>query len=451
MKHKKHLFLVLFFTLFGVFAQEKKYSLSLDEAIKFALENSYTSRNANKEVAKAIQQKWETIAVGLPQINGELNYSDQFKQRLAVVPANTFVPSAPPDLLTAIALGVTQQVDLSATLTQLIFDGSYLVGLEAASVFVDYTNNQKEKQDLMVIEGITNSYGSVLLTQESIAVLERNITTLENNYNEISKIFKNGLAEEESVEQLQITLLQVKNQLNNTKRLEQIALQMLKLSLGMDLDNQLELTSSLKGITSNDLESNITLKDFDIQLNNDFKASELLVEQRRLEHKLEKARILPSLGAFLNLGTLTGANEFVFLDTDTKWYPFSTFGASLKVPIFSSFRSKARIKMAKLAWEQAEVSHSENTQKIQLAHEQAKSNFEFAIDNLNTLKQNLDLAERIEKKNQIKFNEGISSSFDLRQAQTQLYSAQQEYLQAQLKVIQDKAKLQSILNVFNLK
>jgi len=451
MKQKKILILIGFVLSLSISAQDKTYNFSLKEAISFALENSYTSQNANKEVAKSLKQKWEATAAGLPQIDGEISYQNQLRQRVSVLPANTFDQNAPADLLIPVRFGTTQQASANATLTQLIFNGSYLVGLEAASSFIEYANTQKEKQDLLVIEGVTNSYGAVLLTKESIGVLEKNIATLENNLNEIQKIFENGLAEEESVEQLQITLLQVKNQLNNTKRIDKLSLQMLKLSLGIPLDKELILKDSLTSITAQNISSDTVFKQFDITKNNDYKLSELLIEQRRLENKLERSRLLPSLGAFLNASTDSFDNDFNFLKSSQSWYASYTWGASLKVPIFSSGLSGARIKRTKLAYEQAQISHQENSQRIQLGYEDAKSNFEFAIDNLNTLKQNLTLAERIEKKNQIKFNEGLSSSFELRQAQTQLYTAQQEYLQAQLKVIQDKAKLQSILNVFNLK
>ncbi len=443
---KTLLFGSLLFAL-NIGAQEKKYAFSLQEAISFALENSYTSQNASKEVAKALKQRWETAAVGLPQIDGEISYQDQIRQRQIVIPGE--IGGGSPGTLVPVRFGTTQQASVNATLTQLIFDGSYLVGLQAASSFIAFANTQKEKQDLLVIEGVTNSYGAVLITTESIKILEDNIAALTKNLNEIQKIFENGLAEEESVEQLQITLLQVKNQLNNTKRIDKLSIQMLKLSLGLPLENELTLTDSLESIAVQKMTSDTVFKEFDISKNNDYKLSELLIDQRRLENKLEKSRLLPSLGAFLNGSVDSFDNEFNFLKTSQPWFSSLTWGAALKVPIFSSGLSGARIKRTKLAYEQAQISHKENTQRIQLGYEDAKSNFEFAIDNLKALEQNLALAERIENKNQIKFNEGLSSSFELRQAQTQLYAAQQEYLQAQLKVIQTNAKLQSILNIYN--
>lgn len=440
---RKKLFILAFCWSAILQAQQKNYSFSLQEAVKFALDSSYASQNANKELAKALKQKWEATSAGLPQISASGTY--------------TFSPNIAQTVIdfggqaTTIAFGTRHSGNIDGSLSQLIFDGSYLVGLKAASVFVDYTSTQKEKNDLAVTEGVINSYGSVLLSQESIKIIEQNIANVDTNLNELQKIYENGLTEEEDVEQLQITLLELKNQLNNAKRLEDISAKMLKLSLGIPILSDLELTDTLESITALTKVKGAALETFDIAQNNDYKLSELLVEQRKLEHKLQQSKALPTIAAFAQIGTDAYNDNFdIFKSGEQKWYYNSAFGAQIDIPIFSSLGRSAKTKRAKLAYEQALISHNENTESIKLSYQQAKSNFEFALANLNTSEENLKLAERIEKKNQIKFDEGIATSFDLRQAQIQLYSAQQQFLQAQLKVIQDNAKLQSILNVFNL-
>ncbi|MBQ0740322.1 TolC family protein, partial [Aquimarina celericrescens] len=103
-----------------------------------------------------------------------------------------------------IVFGTNQQASATATLSQLIFDGSYLVGLEAAKTFLQYSNDVEEKTQLQVRKGVINAYGSVLISQESVKILKNNLETLEKNYEETKKIFDNGLTEEENVEQLQI-------------------------------------------------------------------------------------------------------------------------------------------------------------------------------------------------------------------------------------------------------
>ena len=162
--------------------------------------------------------------------------------------------------------------------------------------------------------------------------------------------------------------------------------------------------------------------------------------------KLEKSKALPSLGAGFNFGYNSFGSEFKFLNQDQKWFNYSNFGVSLNIPIFSSFARSSRTQQAKIALEQSKTDLTETEQKLKLQFEKAKSDYEFSLEQLTTSKNNLNLAERIENKNQIKFKEGLSSSFDLTKAQEQLYSAQQNYLQAMLDVINKRATLEKLLN-----
>lgn len=432
-----------------VFAQEKpissQNSFTLDEAIEFALENSYQSINARREVAKALKQKWETTATGLPQINADINYQNQLKQPVSLIPAEFF--GGEPGSFQPVIFGTQQQMSATATLSQLLFDGSYLVALQAAKSFLQYTNDTQELTQLQVRQSIINAYGSVLIADESVKILNSNKETLEKNVKDAKVIFENGLNEEEDVEQLQITLLTITNQLNNAERRAKIALQMLNLSLGLDVNANTKLTDTLESLSLKKSGNSITTTPFNPENNIEYRLGYLLTEQRRLELKLERSRALPRLSAFVNYGTAAFDNDFVFLDSDQPWFQSSILGVSLNVPIFSSLGRSARTQRAKIAFEQANTSFTETQQRIQLQYNNAVSNFELAVKNLDIIKQNQALAERIEEKNQIQYKEGIASSFELRQAQLQLYSAQQQTLQAMLDIINTKAELETILNV----
>ncbi|GAA3509172.1 TolC family protein [Aquimarina addita] len=433
------------------FAQETpvsaQYSFTLDEAIEFALENSYQSINARRDVAKALKQKWETTAAGLPQINGSVDYQNQLKQPVTLIPAE--FTGGDPGTFVPVVFGTKEQLSATATLTQLLFDGSYLVGLEAAKSFLQYSDDVEEKTQLEVRKGVINAYGSVLVAKESVKILQDNKTALEKNFNETQQIFKNGLAEEEDVEQLQITLLQIESQLNNAERLSKIALQMFNLTIGIDVDTASILSDTLDKLTTKNIDPAITAEPFTIENSVDYRLGYLLTEQRRLELKLEKSKALPSLSAFVNYGTAAFSDSFTFLDSDQPYFQSSILGVSLTVPIFSSLKRSAKTQQAKIAFEQANTSFIETQQQIQLSYNNAVSEYTFSIENYQTIQQNLALAERIENKNQIKYTEGIASSFELRQAQLQLYSVQQELLQAMLDIINKKAELETILNTPN--
>ncbi|MEP0266160.1 TolC family protein [Dokdonia sp.] len=435
--------LIIFLLLSGVSlqAQDKK-SFSLEEAVTYALDNNSTAINARRDIAKAIKQKWETTASGLPQISGTIDYQNQLKQPTSFIPSEFFGGEA--GTFTPVVFGTAQNVSATATLTQLIFDGSYLVGLKAAKAFLDFSENSNEKTQLEIRKGVINAYGSVLITQENIAILDSNIATVKKNLDETRIIFENGLAEEEDVEQLQITYSQLLNQRTNATRLEDIAIQMFNLAVGVDIETETQFTDTLTSLAKPGL--GLIQDSPEIQKNVDYKIAQNLTEQRSLELKLERSKALPSLRGFINVGTSAGRNTFDFFDSEQRYFASSILGFTLDVPLFSSGARGARTQRAKIALEQAETDFEYAQEQIRLAYERAKSEHELAIDNLKVSRDNLSLAERIEQKNQIKFREGLSTSFELRQAQTQLYTAQNTMLQAMLDMINSKAELETVLN-----
>ena len=144
--HFLSLFVVLL--LAKGYSQEQPPSFSLDEAIAFALKNNYSAINADRDVLDAKKQKWETIADGLPQVSGAISYQNQLKQPISLIPAEFF--GGEPGTFQAITFGQPQQVSATATLSQQIFDGSYIVGVQATKTFLNYSANNKEKTDLEV-------------------------------------------------------------------------------------------------------------------------------------------------------------------------------------------------------------------------------------------------------------------------------------------------------------
>ncbi|MCD9561891.1 TolC family protein [Tenacibaculum maritimum] len=420
-------------------------SLSMQEAIDYAIKNSYTTKVAENDVKAAIKKRWETIATGLPQINGEVNYINNLKQPVSLLPGEivnkekgTFVP---------VTFGTKQTMNATVTLNQLLFDGTYLIGLQSAKTYLKISKQAKEKTILATKEAIINAYGNVLITEKTIEILERNKKVLEKNFNDAKKINENGLNEEEDVEQLEITLGNVESSLRNAIRLKGIAYQMLNLSLGNSINTKLVLTDNLDSLMLTNIDLELLTKTFNLEKHIDFRIAENDRKSKYLLMRLQQSKALPSLGAFLNYGAAANSNTFSFLDESQDWFKSSVLGISLKIPLFSSLGRSAKTAQAKIALASADIRLEEIKQKLSLQAEAAKSEYQLSIENYETAKRNLELAERIEKKQQIKFFEGISTSFDLSQAQNQLYSQQNKYVQSMLNVVAKKAKLENALNI----
>jgi len=448
MKNKLIITMLLLFTML-VNAQVKDkqtFSFSLKQAIDHAIQNNYQAINAGRDIEIAKQRKWETTAMGLPHISGSVGYLNNIDFTLQGVSGNAFNPTGNPNDISLFAFGTKQSMTSNLTLSQLLFDGSYIVALQASKTYLKFYENAKQKTNLEIREMVINAYGNVLLAEESSAILEKNKVTLSKTLYDTQETFKNGLIEEENVEQLQITLATINSNLNNVKRLLDIANKMLKFSLGIEINSELKLTDKLDSLTSSNLDLAFTQNGFEVSQNINYQMATNLQEQRSLELKLQKSKALPSLGAALNFGYNSFANDFSFANSNQKWNKFSNIGVSLNVPIFSSFGRNAKTQQAKIALGQAKTQLTQTEQQLKLEYERAKSEYDFSIEEYATSKSNLNLAERIEKKQQIKFKEGLSSSFDFSEAQRQLYTAQQNFLQSMVNIINKKAALEKIIN-----
>lgn len=440
----KKLLIILSISFFWQgFAQEKEFSLN--EAVNYALKNSYAIKNAELDIKSANKKKWETTTIGLPQINAKVDYQNFLKQIVTLLPAE-FVGGTPGELV-EIKFGTKQNLNATITMKQLLFDGSYLIGLQSAKTFIKISKLAKLKTELNIKEAVISAYGNVLLAEESVKILEKNKKLLEKSLKETLIIVKNGLAEEQDAEQLQITLSTVKNQLNKTRRLENISYKMLNISLGIDLNQRLKLTDSLETLAFNGTDLTLFNYELDLKKHIDFRIAQNAKKSNELLMKYEMSKALPSLSAFINYSKFANSDNFTFFEKEQKWFDSSLLGVSLDIPIFSSFRRSARTQQAKIALEQSKIDLRQTSQKLKLQVASAKSDYRFSLDQYRTAKENLRLAESIERKENIRFFEGVGSSFNLTSSQNQLYQKQQEYLQSVLTIINAKVKLENALNI----
>lgn len=436
-------FALLLFS-FSVFSQNETLFFSLDEAIDYAHANNKMALDSQSDIRMAELQKWETTATGLPQINADISYNNWIEQQISLIPAE-FFGGMPGDFI-EVAFGTQQTVNGTVTLKQKLFDGSYLVALQASKVYLEISKNAKEKTLSELRKVVTNAYGSILLAEENILILDANIEVLEKNIEELQKVYENGLTEVENIEQLQLTRAGLVSARNYNAVLKNLAYEMFNLTLGLNIDTPVNLTDRMEDLvvkvllypteTSNgNLENNI---DFKIALNN--------MRSNALLFKLEKSKALPTINAFINGGYVGNNNRFNFLDRTQKWFGASLFGVNMSIPMFSSMGRSAATQKAKIALEKSERTLANTRQELEIKIKRAQNELAFAQQDLKNKKQAQNLAKRIEEKNQIKFFEGLASSFELSQAQTQLYTAQKQYMEAMLSVLNKHIALDVLLN-----
>lgn len=448
MKNRIYFIACLFF-LFALsgFSQEdtlKIYRFSLDEAIQFGIENNYQSQIAQKDVEKALKQKWEIIAQGLPQITGGVDYQNYLKQPVTLLPAE--ITGGEPGTFVPVTFGTKQSMNATATWNQLIFDGSYIVGIQSVKTLLQISKNAKTKTDLEIKKAVINAYGNVLLAEESVDILQKNVKSLQKTYNDTKQIYENGLTEQENVEQLEITLINLKNQLNRSERMLTIAHEMLNLSLGIPVENEVVLTNELDELTMKYYDPGLLNDTIPVEENIDYRIAKNSAESAEIQIKLQKAKALPSLTGFVNYGYQGYSDKFTFLNSDQNYFNQSILGVSLNIPIFSSGMRSSKTQQREIEYEQAKLELEQTRNEVKRKIRSAKSDYEYSLENFQSAQRNLELAQRIEDKNQTKFFEGIASSFELSEAQRQLYTAQQDYLQSMLNVITARVELANLLD-----
>ena len=442
----KYIF-ILFFSYSIITAQDTPKNFSVKEAINFALENNAKILNAKLEVDKAYKEKWKIISEGLPQIKADFNYTNFLELPVSLIPAEFF--GGQEGDFAEVSFGTEQNLVGSARISQMIFDGSYIVGVKATETYLKVSDNALEKTNLEVEKSVNNAYLNTLLSNENINYIDNNIFNLENNLKETKKLFENGFIEEEAVEQLEITLSELQSKRKFAYQFSLLSKDILKISLGLKEGDELNLTSTLESIINLHIFEIPVIELWDINSNIDIKIANNNVEYKRLEYKLEQSKSLPKLSTFIS-GAYTGNNNsFSFNKQNQKWFGSALFGVRLEVPLFSSFGRSASSQMAKISYEQSKTTLEKAEQEIKITAKNARANYELAIDNFYVSKKNMSLAKRIENKNQIKFSQGMVNSFELRQAQTQLYKTQNDYLNAIQDLISKKIELKTLLNIAN--
>ena len=438
--------LLLIFWLFfnNIVGQDLPESLSLNEAIEFGLSNNRSIINADREILKAKKERWKTIAIGLPQVSSQINYQNFLEMPISLVPSEFFGGKA--GTFEELTFGTEQIMVGSVKMEQLLFDGSYLVGLEASRVYLKISENLFEKTNLEVKKLIVNTYTNVLIAKLNISFLEKNKIALEANLKEITELFKTGFEEQETVEQTQLSLSQINNQLKYAENLMKITQEMVKFIIGYPAEKKLILESELEDIFNEDIFFDSIPNINQIDNNIDIRIADNNVKSEALQFKYEKSKSLPKLSGFINQTYTGNSNDFTFTDSQQKWYGSSIVGLNLTIPLFSSFGRSAISQKAKISLDQAITQLTETQERIKIEVNTAYNDYQLSIDNYFTEKENLRLAESIEKKNQNKFFEGVIQSFELRMAQMQLYSAQNNYVTAIQSVINKKTVLETLLN-----
>ncbi len=427
-------FILIFFSISIIQAQNSK-SFTLTEAIEYASKNNPTIKNAKIDIEKAKKKIWETTAIGLPQANLKMGFVTPTYGILQ--PDNKTVLMEYDEI--PIKLGVPNSTQIDASISQLLFNGAYFVGLQATKTFKQLSEQNLEMSLNDLTMDITNSYYLVLVMEENKRILKQNMTNIDTTLFELQAMFKEGFIEDTDVDQIEYTATMIKNAYNTIERQTEIAYNLLKFQMGMELTEEIELTDELTSVVEQIALESLIGGETDITNNTTYKMVQTQETLQELNLKREKTSFLPTVVAFYNHQEKTNRADFDFTMPDM-------IGVNVDIPVFSSWQRMSKVKQAELELVKTRNLKEQAIAGIKLQIQQAQLTLESAYKSYLNETRNLELTKKIYNKTLLKYKEGISSSMELTQANTQYLTAQSNYFTAVNQLLQAKSKLDNLLN-----
>jgi outer membrane protein TolC len=439
---KISLLLGFYFVLSSAQAQQASKAFSLFEAQEYALTNSEKVKNAQLDLSIAEKKVWETTAIGLPQVNFNGTFQNFINLPVQVVGANFINPNAAPDETIAFRAGTDYSVAGTLQATQLLFNGSYIVGLQVSRFYTQFaaTNIEKSKEDVLV--NVTQAYQMAVVAQSNLAFIDSLVLITEELITKQRNYLELGLMTQEDMDQLEYSLLTAKNNQSSARIQLQNAFAMLKMTMAFPQNESLSLKEDLKQVLANSVSFSGSS---DLKNNLNFM---LLSQQKTLDEynlKNKKYQNLPVASAFFNQTYNAFRNEFNFFANE-KWYPQTLWGVQLQIPIFASGSRWAQIEQAKLAVMKDENALTELERALQFQEIQAKNNLRGAQEQLLLQEANIELAKKIYENAIVKEQIGKGNSIVVSQKYNQLILSQAQYVGAVLDYFNAQLNLNKLYN-----
>jgi len=468
---RKHKQLLLLFVMFLggtvlVRAQET-VKLSLQEAVKLAVQNNTNILNSDLDLKIAQKKVWETISSGLPQISATGAYQHIFKVPTLsfggkTVLSNTEVPWDPTtqsgtmssvkllsgesiylnsEAGTPIELGVKSNTTFNFSFSQLIFSGSYIVGLQATKVYYGLTKQNAEKTKLDLIETVTNTYNMIQLAEESRKILAQNLENISKTLYEITEMHKQGFLEKTDVDQLELTGNTVRNAMNQIDSNLDMAYRLLKIQLGMADTAKIALSDPLEsGESLTSSSAKLFVESFNISQNVDYQLIQTSEKAAKLDLDLAKASFLPTISGFYQHTEKLKAPAFDFTPKDV-------VGVNLSMPIFSSGQRLSVVSQKRMALEKAKNTRQYVSSSLAMQSAQYQNDLKLKLEKYQNQKKSKDLSDDIYQRTLEKYKQGVASSMDLMNSQNQYLTNLTNYYQCIYDLQGSRSKLEKLFNI----
>ena len=424
---KIYLILLLLFTVQSLCANNPS-KLSLLQSRTFALEHNRQMKSAGYEITKSEMALREAIAYGLPQINANADYSNALGAKIII----RFNENMPPS-----EIDIKPTSNLFVNFQQIIFNGNYLVGIQLARLTKELSQLNLERTELEVLAGVTEAYYMVQITDENKKILLQNILNLEKLLEKTGAMARVGVIESINVDQLEVQLMALRNALANLERQYEMALNLLRLQMGLSPDDELELTDSLDQLLENNYSDAASFQRMTLENQIEYR---IIKQQERLSQKLadlKRADYLPSLSGFYRY-------TYKILKPDFDMTPKNMIGLQLNIPIFSSGLRNYRVQQAVVDIKSIENTRELITDQLRIQEKQLLFNLSSALEQFENQQKSIEVARRVYRNITDKYEQGLLSGLDLTTADNNYLKSETDYLNAMMQVLMAKLELDKL-------
>lgn len=406
-------------------AGSPSYEFTLADCIKYAYEHQDSVVNARLDVKSAEYKVKETTGIGLPQINGSASFLDYVKIPTTLIPGE-FIGQ--PGTYIPLKFGVKYQSNLGLDASQILFDGSYLVGLKASKTYKELSQRSVTRSLIEANVQVTKAYYQVLVSNETVKLLDANLKQIKEQYDQTVAQNKQGFVEKIDVDRISVQYNDLVTKRENTLRLLVLNMQMLKFQMGMPIETELALKDKLEDVKLDESVAMVASTDTTAYHNRiEYGLYETQLKLNKLDLQRQKSQFLPSLSAIANYTSSYQNNSFKTLYNSQ--FPSSYIGLNLKVPIFNGFQRSNQVKQAKIAVQKTQNDIENLKNGLNLQTNAARINYINGLQTLNNQKHNREVAQEVLRVTRIKYQQGVGSSIEVTQAETALVTADNTYIQ----------------------
>jgi outer membrane protein TolC len=424
--------------------------MTLSDCLKYAIENNENIKISDLETKIAHATTGEYLSTGFPQVDASVAINKNFKVRRTFVPANIFDPTASENDLLELSFGTPYDGDIGLSVSQMIFNGSYFVGVRAAKTFEEVSKKELVRTKIDVIEGVTKAYFTVLANKVALDLVKSNYNRLDTLLSETKAMYESGFAEKMDYNRTQVEFNNIKTQLSNTERLVEISIQLLKFQMGMPISDEMDIAEKLSDIDFRIAELLETESDYVNRI--EYSTLQTRIELAYLEKKNNSVQYLPNIDLFLGWGMNAGVrypSDLLKLGEGTIWPDYQLAGLAMYIPIFDGLRKSKLIQQNRLKIEQLGYQRSILQNSINLEVSQARNSLESNIDKLKSQTENMELAKEVYEHSRIKYQQGVGSNLEVIEADNAYITAQTNYFNALYDALISKVELEKALGILD--